>query len=222
MNHYIRLDGDKIIKGFSDAFEQPEVTDVLIAENAGRHFELFEEINPSFFEEGIAKYAYIEGEVVVRDITAEVAEAKAIQQGIVERQAKQKQAEQKATQMTVAKMLLANELTDDEILDMVYLYPAWNVGIEYKVGDMVEYLDRLYEVIQAHTSQDDWRPPDVPALFTLRSPAGVIPEWTQPTGAHDAYNIGDKVTFEGQVYESLIDGNTWSPTDYPQGWELIE
>ena len=154
------------------------------------------------------------------------AEASALEQakrdGERERQAKQKQAEQKATQLTVAKLILANELTDDEILDMVYLYPAWNVGVEYKVGDMVEYLGKLYEVIQAHTSQDDWRPVDVPALFTSRMPEGVIPEWTQPTGAHDAYNIGDKVIFEGQVYESLIDGNTWSPTDYPQGWELIE
>ena len=162
-------------------------------------------------------------EILQREAEAETAAIEQVMRDTKqERQTKQKQAEQKATQLTVAKLILANELTDDEILDMVYLYPAWNVNVEYKVGDMVEYLDRLYEVIQAHTSQDDWRPPDVPALFTLRSPAGVIPEWTQPTGAHDAYNIGDKVTFEGQVYESLIDGNTWSPTDYPQGWELIE
>ena len=45
------------------------------------------------------------------------------------------------------------------------------------------------------------------------------PEWVQPTGAHDAYQTGDTVTFEGQEYVSLIDGNTWSPTAYPQGWE---
>lgn len=44
-------------------------------------------------------------------------------------------------------------------------------------------------------------------------------EWVQPTGVHDAYQTGDRVTFEGQVYRSLIDGNTWSPTAYPQGWE---
>lgn len=25
---------------------------------------------------------------------------------------------------------------------------------------------------------------------------------------------------EGKVYESLIDNNTWNPTDYPQGWEV--
>ena len=47
------------------------------------------------------------------------------------------------------------------------------------------------------------------------------PEWVQPTGEHDAYQTGDTVTFEGAEYTSLIDGNVWSPTDYPQGWEKI-
>lgn len=42
--------------------------------------------------------------------------------------------------------------------------------------------------------------------------------WVQPTGAHDAYNIGDKVTFNGHLWESLIDANVWSPTVYPAGW----
>lgn len=45
-----------------------------------------------------------------------------------------------------------------------------------------------------------------------------VPEWVQPTGGHDAYNTGDRVTFEGAVYTSAIDGNVWSPTDYPAGW----
>ena len=48
---------------------------------------------------------------------------------------------------------------------------------------------------------------------------GAAPEWVQPTGAHDAYQTGDHVMFEGAEYKSLIDGNTWSPTAYPQGWE---
>ena len=51
---------------------------------------------------------------------------------------------------------------------------------------------------------------------------GATPEWVQPTGAHDAYQTGDTVTFEGQEYVSLIDGNTWSPTAYPQGWEIVD
>lgn len=50
---------------------------------------------------------------------------------------------------------------------------------------------------------------------------GAAPEWVQPTGAHDAYQTGDHVMFEGAEYVSLIDGNTWSPTAYPQGWEKI-
>jgi hypothetical protein len=49
-----------------------------------------------------------------------------------------------------------------------------------------------------------------------------VPEWVAPTGSHDAYMIADKVTFEGAVYESVIDANTWSPIDYPAGWELVE
>ena len=44
----------------------------------------------------------------------------------------------------------------------------------------------------------------------------------QPTGAHDAYAKGTAVLFQNKVYESLIDANTWKPTDYPQGWKLVE
>lgn len=47
------------------------------------------------------------------------------------------------------------------------------------------------------------------------------PIWLQPLGAHDAYNTGDRVTFEGKVYESTIDGNVWSPAAYPAGWTEI-
>ena len=76
----------------------------------------------------------------------------------------------------------------------------------------------LYRVVQAHTTQDDWEPQDTPALWTEVS-LDEWPEWKQPTGAQDAYNTGDKVTFEGAHYVSLIDGNIWSPAAYPAGWE---
>ena len=45
------------------------------------------------------------------------------------------------------------------------------------------------------------------------------PEWVQPTGAHDAYGVGDKVTYNGKHYVSKIAGNVWSPDAYPAGWE---
>lgn len=53
-------------------------------------------------------------------------------------------------------------------------------------------------------------------------PAEEYPEFIQPAGAHDAYNIGDKVTFEGDRYECLINGCVWSPVAYPQGWKKIQ
>ena len=48
------------------------------------------------------------------------------------------------------------------------------------------------------------------------------PEWVQPTGAHDAFGMGDKVTYNGKHYVSKIAGNVWSPDAYPQGWEEVE
>lgn len=47
------------------------------------------------------------------------------------------------------------------------------------------------------------------------------PEYVQPTGAHDAYKTGDKVTFDGQRYVCQMDGCVWDPGTYPAGW-LIE
>lgn len=46
------------------------------------------------------------------------------------------------------------------------------------------------------------------------------PAWVQPTGAHDAYNTGDIVNYNGTLYKSLMDGNVWSPEAYPRGWEV--
>ena len=48
------------------------------------------------------------------------------------------------------------------------------------------------------------------------------PEFVQPTGAHDAYGVGDRVTYNGKVYESTIANNVWAPDAYPQGWKAVE
>lgn len=53
-------------------------------------------------------------------------------------------------------------------------------------------------------------------------PAEEYPEYVQPTGAHDAYKVGDKITYNGKKYECLADGCVWNPDDYPQGWKLVE
>lgn len=48
------------------------------------------------------------------------------------------------------------------------------------------------------------------------------PAFVQPTGGHDAYNIGDRVTYNGKVYESTINANVWAPDAYPKGWKVVE
>lgn len=108
--------------------------------------------------------------------------------------------------------------SDEDALESIELFPKWEAGIAVAIGERYQYNGKLYKVIQAHTTQADWTPDITPALFTEVS-LDEFPEWVQPTGAQDAYNKGDKVSFEGKHYMSLIDGNIWSPAAYPAGWE---
>ena len=96
----------------------------------------------------------------------------------------------------------------------------WEVGVAYAVGAQVIYDDALYTCVQAHTSQADWTPPATPALWKLGRKPDEIPEWVQPTGAHDAYMLGDKVKHKGSVWVSTIDNNVWEPSVY--GWEGVD
>lgn len=122
---------------------------------------------------------------------------------------------------------LLPDLTDEQALEMPLLFPKWQSGKEYVVGDRVLYLGTLYKVIQAHTSQYGWEPDITPSLFAknliVKDDDGEqvdIPEWEQPDSTNP-YMKGDKVRFEGKVYQSLIDNNVWSPAAYPQGWEEV-
>ena len=122
--------------------------------------------------------------------------------------------------------LLVN-LTDEQALQVPLMFPKWQVGKAYVVGDRVLYLGVLYKVLQAHTSQVGWEPDIAPSLFAknliVKDENGEqvdIPEWVQPDSTNP-YMIGDRVMFEGKVYQSLIDNNVWSPSDYPQGWEEV-
>lgn len=112
-------------------------------------------------------------------------------------------------------------LSDETALEAVELFPAWNGnGISYEVNTRLRYSDVLYRVVQAHTSQLGWPPDRTPALYTPVAAPGEIPVWRRPTGAQDAYGIGDKVRYPdaaGPVWTSTVDANTWEPGVY--GWE---
>lgn len=52
-------------------------------------------------------------------------------------------------------------------------------------------------------------------------PVDEYPEYKQPTGAHDAYHIGDKITYNGKKYICKMNGCVWAPDVYPAGWEEV-
>lgn len=106
-------------------------------------------------------------------------------------------------------------LDDDEAETVTFLFEDWQSGVAYDVGDRRQYDGLLYRCVQAHTSQADWIPPAVPALWT-RTSTEEWPEWIQPTGAQDAYNKGDKVSHNDRHWISSVDANVWEPGAY--GW----
>lgn len=134
---------------------------------------------------------------------------------------------QAAEQFRKALQMFAASLSDEQALEVPSVFDEWQVGKSYAVGDYLTYGvnsvgdPQLYKVVQAHTSQADWTPDTVPALY---SAVGLddtgYPVWSQPTGAHDAYNKGDIVNYNGTLYQSLIDGNVYSPEAYPAGWQI--
>ena len=123
----------------------------------------------------------------------------------------------KAKQLRQLIEQLAVTLDDETALTGVELFPAWVVGKAYAVNDRAQYNGTLYKCIQAHTSQNDWMPDATPALWKTVS-LDEYPEWVQPSGAHDAYNIGDKVTYNGQHYVCTSNANVYAPDVY--GWQL--
>ena len=115
----------------------------------------------------------------------------------------------------------AQSLTDAEAITATCLHPKWSGdGVQYKAGQRVQDDGVLYTVLQAHTSQPDWKPANAPSLFAkvLIPDPTVIPEWEQPESTNP-YSKGDKVAHNGKTWVSDIDGNVWEPGVY--GWTEV-
>lgn len=115
----------------------------------------------------------------------------------------------------------------------------------YATGDLTEaQLGELTDLAREHADPEDsyapvlervtalerWQADVESRLAALESdtggtgepapePSDEWPEYVQPTGAHDAYHTGDRITWQGRHYTCTMDGCVWSPTDYPQAWK---
>lgn len=120
--------------------------------------------------------------------------------------------------------------TEEQAFQMRYLYPDFDPnGHKYKQNDRFLWSEnnKFYKVRQDHTSQDSPdRMPDVASSLyvEISDPSVEWPEWKQPTGAHDAYYKGDRVTFEGAKYICIAPEGVavvWDPVTYPAYWQEV-
>jgi hypothetical protein len=114
--------------------------------------------------------------------------------------------------------------TDTEVLTNKALFPMWRFPFKYPIGFNCQDFNNenelvLYRVEQAHTSQADWNPKDVPALFSRVALPNQVLAWKQPVGSSDAYGRGAVVTHKGQTWENTgSDANVWEPGVF--GWTV--
>ena len=96
----------------------------------------------------------------------------------------------------------------------------------------------LAPVVERVTALEEWRRSVESRLAALEAggeqgggteggetdpePADEWPDYVQPTGAHDAYHVGDKITWGGKRWTCKMDGCVWDPGAYPAGWEYVE
>ena len=123
-------------------------------------------------------------------------------------------------EMLVRQQINTLTVDDQTALRMVEYYPAPDAA-SYAAGDRIQYNGKLYKCLQAHTAQADWNPVDAPSLWAevLAGQDGTaIGEWVQPDSTNP-YMRGDKVNYNGKLYESEVDNNVWAPGVY--GWVEI-
>lgn len=123
--------------------------------------------------------------------------------------------------MLIKQQINTLSVDDNTALRMLEFYPEWATDTAYPAGDRVQYNGKLYKCLQAHTAQADWNPIDAPSLWAevLAGQDGTeIGEWVQPDSTNP-YMRGDRVSYNGKIYESEVDNNVWAPGVY--GWVEI-
>lgn len=118
-------------------------------------------------------------------------------------------------------LIAADHMTATEAVPCAELYPTWATGTAYAVGDIVTYGADLYVVRQAHTSQPDWTPPQVLALYRVyRANADTLLDWIQS----ESVQVGWQRIYDGAEYECLqahVTQADWTPPAVPALWQAV-
>ena len=102
---------------------------------------------------------------------------------------------EEVTALLIKQQINTLSVDDATAVRMVAFYPEWEKGKQYTIGYKMQYLGKLYKVIQAHTSQETWTPDITASLYTR------IDE------VHDGTKY-DPIPYEGNM--SLYNGKYYS------------
>lgn len=127
---------------------------------------------------------------------------------------------------------LQSKITDDEKLELIDIARE-NALAENSYKPLQEQIDKAFEEIDTLKETVNANAIGMSALKDAIEKLGQqveIPEtptedeyppFVKPNGAHDCYNEGSKMTFNGKKYICLINGCVWSPDEYPAGWKEV-
>lgn len=126
-----------------------------------------------------------------------------------------------ATEFRSAVNNIIEALSDEQASSALVLFPIWQVNKNYTSGERIRYNNKIYKVLQDHTSQANWTPTFSPSLFTallIDEESNNILNWVQPDSTN-SYKNGDKVYHNDKFWISTMDGNIWEPGAVNAPWK---
>ena len=131
------------------------------------------------------------------------------------------QEQREIASIVFVKLAENGELDEAVITDHPKLFIEWSVNWTGKAGTIVSDDGCLYRSIHdITTTSQNTKPSETPSMWTrIGNPEDEYPVWYQPTGAHDAYSLGDKVSHNDKHWISTANNNVWEPGVY--GWEEV-
>lgn len=177
------------------------------------------------------KYSAVKADVEIPREVAWYDTQQELKQEVQEAEKEAQDATEQAEQAQEAIIMTRDFLPDVIALTVPHIYDEWNPnGILYTGKDkateerpasIVGRNGKLYRCLQSHTSQENWKPEAAPSLWVeIADPTEEWPGWKQPSGAHDAYQKGEKVSHNGKHWISTAENNVWEPGVF--GWDEVK
>jgi hypothetical protein len=129
--------------------------------------------------------------------------------------------QQEISSIVFVKLAEMGELDDITISEHPSLFVEWDENWIGESGTIVSERGKLYRSIHTVTNPaQNTRPSETPSMWVaVADPSEEYPEWSQPIGSHDAYNMDAKVSHDGKHWKSDVNNNVWQPGVY--GWTEV-